>query len=113
MKFTRTSGKTIAIDSVIHTVRGGKIILDAHLARIYGVTTKRLNEQVKRNVRRFPSDLAFRLSNVELQHLAGQIANQASRATGRKLRPVAKNTAIHVFSPMHSPSTERSWLLMF
>jgi hypothetical protein len=99
MKFTRTSGKTIAIDSVIHTVRGGKIILDAHLARIYGVTTKRLNEQVKRNVRRFPSDLAFRLSNVELQHLAGQIANQASR------QPVANcdrlpKTPRSTFSPL-------------
>jgi hypothetical protein len=41
MKITRLSGNTISIESVIHTVRGEKVILDADLARIYGVTTKR------------------------------------------------------------------------
>jgi hypothetical protein len=72
MKFAHPSGKTVSIESVIHTVRGERIILDADLARIYGVTTKRLNEQVKRNARRFPSDFAFRLSKTELELLAGQ-----------------------------------------
>ena len=70
MKFTRASGKTISIESVIHTLRGEKVILDADLARIYGVSTKRLNEQVKRNARRFPSDFAFRLSKAELEQVA-------------------------------------------
>jgi len=62
----------IPIESVIHTVRSEKVILDVDLARIYGVTTKRLNEQVKRNVRRFPVDFAFRLSKVELEHKVGK-----------------------------------------
>ena len=88
MKFPRPSGKTISIESAIHTLRGEKVILDADLARIYGVTTKRLNEQVKRNARRFPSDFAFRLSKAELEHLAGQIErsdqsdNRSQIATG-------------------------------
>ena len=78
----------IPIESVIHTVRSEKVILDVDLARIYGVTTKRLNEQVKRNVRRFPVDFAFRLSKVELEHLTGQSAksditgNRSQNATG-------------------------------
>ena len=75
MKLARPSGKTISIESVIHTLRGEKVILDADLARIYGVTTKRLNEQVKRNARRFPSDFVFRLSNAELKHMAEKIAS--------------------------------------
>ena len=74
MNITGPSKSTISIESVIHTVRGEKVILDVDLARIYGVTTKRLNEQVKRNVRRFPADFAFRLSKVELEQLTAQIA---------------------------------------
>jgi len=82
MKITRPSRNKIPIGSVIHTVRGEKVILDVDLARIYGVTTKRLNEQVKRNVRRFPADFAFRLSTAELEHITGQIAK--SESTGNR-----------------------------
>ena len=71
----RPSGNTVPIESVIQTVRGEKIILDADLARIYGVTTKRLNEQVKRNLDRFPSDFVFRLTQAEWERLVGRIAN--------------------------------------
>ena len=49
------------IASAIHTIRGQKVILDADLAAIYGVPTKRLNEQVKRNKNRFPPDFMFQL----------------------------------------------------
>src|SRR5574341_2513235 len=85
---TRASGNTLNIESVIHTVRGEKIILDVDLARIYGVTTKRPNEQIRRNARRFPADFAFRISKVELDHLTDQIAksdlvaNRSQIATG-------------------------------
>src|SRR3990170_325494 len=75
MKSPRPSGKTVSIESAIHTVRGEKIILDADLARIYGVTTKRLNEQVKRNPDRFPSAFVFRLTQAEWERLVGRIAN--------------------------------------
>jgi len=43
-------------------LRGHRVLLDADLAALYGVTTKRLNEQVKRNVARFPADFIFRLT---------------------------------------------------
>ena len=88
MKFARASRKTPSVESVIHTLRGEKVILDVDLARIYSVTTKRLNEQVKRNARRFPSDFAFRLSKAELEQLLRQIAgseqsdNRSQIATG-------------------------------
>ena len=57
--------KAIPIESIeqrIFVIRGHKIILDADLAQLYGVTTKRLNEQVKRNRDRFPEDFMFQLS---------------------------------------------------
>ena len=50
------------IESTILLIRGQKVILDMDLARLYGVTTKRLNEQVKRNRKRFPADFMFRLT---------------------------------------------------
>jgi len=57
------------IEPVIQVIRGQKVILDADLAEIYGVTTKRLNEQVKRNRKRFPDDFMFRLKREESQRL--------------------------------------------
>jgi hypothetical protein len=53
---------TDSVQTRILTIRGQKVILDSDLADIYGVTTKRLNEQVKRNARRFPLDFLFRLT---------------------------------------------------
>ena len=53
------------ISQRIHTIRGHRVILDADLAEVYGVSTKRLNEQVKRNGVRFPEDFAFRLTAEE------------------------------------------------
>lgn len=53
------------IDRSILVVRGHKVMLDADLADLYGVTTKRLNEQVKRNRERFPADFMFRLTAKE------------------------------------------------
>jgi hypothetical protein len=49
----------------IMVLRGQRVLLDADLARIYGVTTKRLNEQVKRNLQRFPEEFVFQLSEEE------------------------------------------------
>jgi hypothetical protein len=53
------------VEPLILTLRGQRVILDADLAEIYGVETKRLNEQVKRNSGRFPEDFMFRLSDDE------------------------------------------------
>jgi hypothetical protein len=60
-----------AVDDVIRTVRGRRVILDADLARIYGVEVKRLNEQVRRNRERFPSDFAFQLAPQDRFRRAG------------------------------------------
>jgi len=53
------------IEHSILLIRGHKVMLDADLARLYGVTTKRLNEQVRRNRDRFPDDFMFRLTDAE------------------------------------------------
>ena len=57
------------ISSVILYIRGEKVILDTDRAQIYGVKTKRLNEQVKRNTDRFPDDFMFRLSDIEMEEV--------------------------------------------
>lgn len=57
------------VERVIMLIRGQRVILDADLAGIYGVTTKRLNEAVKRNRERFPTDFVFHLSEIEKQEL--------------------------------------------
>lgn len=46
-------------------IRGKKVMIDRDLAELYGVTTKRLNEQVKRNAHRFPEDFMFQLTEIE------------------------------------------------
>jgi hypothetical protein len=66
------------LDSLILTLRGQKVILDADLAELYGVPNKRLNEQVKRNAERFPDDFMFQLSAEEWTNLKSQIATSSS-----------------------------------
>ena len=63
-----------AIRSRILTIRGVQVMLDRDLAELYGVPTKRLNEQVKRNARRFPENFMFQLSKEELENWRSQIA---------------------------------------
>jgi hypothetical protein len=72
---------------LIQTVRGQRVIIDADLARLYGVSTTRLNQQARRNHRRFPSDFAFHLTQAEVSMLL-HIAT-ASRKRNRGKPPVA------------------------
>ncbi len=69
----------IGLEDLIHEIREQKVILDADLARIYGVSTKRLNEQVKRNKERFPADFAFQLTAKESAALRSQFATSSSQ----------------------------------
>ena len=69
----------IGLEDLIHEIREQKVILDADLARIYGVSTKRLNEQVKRNKERFPADFAFQLTVKESAAVRSQIATSSSQ----------------------------------
>ena len=58
----------------IHVIRGTKVMLDSDLAELYGVESKRINEQVKRNAKRFPEDFMFKLSKDEWKTLRSQFA---------------------------------------
>jgi len=75
------------IESIIYLIRGEKVMLDEDLAKLYGVQTMRLNEQVKRNLRRFPSDFMFRLSEDEHEILISQFAISRSHHGGRRKAP--------------------------
>ena len=62
------------IENLIRVIRGKQVMLDRDLARLYGVETKRLNEQVRRNKERFPADFMFLLSKEEYEVLRSQNA---------------------------------------
>lgn len=66
--------KDVNIESLIRTIRGQKVMVDFDLAMLYGVQNKRLNEQVKRNIRRFPDDFMFQLTKEEWNILRSQFA---------------------------------------
>jgi len=76
-------------DSKIFLLRGHRVILDSDLAELYGVAVKRLNEQVKRNIKRFPADFMFRLSVTEQENLRSQNATSSSSHGGRRYSPYA------------------------
>jgi hypothetical protein len=65
------------ISNKIYFIRNQKVMLDSDLALLYGVETKRLNEQVKRNESRFPLDFMFQLTEIEFQNLKSQIATSS------------------------------------
>jgi len=73
------------VEKTIHLVRGQRVMLDSDLARIYGVSTMRLNEQLRRNKKRFPSDFAFQLTREEFTNLISQFAISRSHGGRRKL----------------------------
>jgi hypothetical protein len=66
--------RDVSIAPLIHCIRGVRVILDTDLARLYEVPTKRLNEQLRRNLDRFPQDFAFQLTPKEWTVLRSQIA---------------------------------------
>ena len=69
MKTSRSAELSVPIEAVIHALRGERVILDADLAAIYGVETRALNQAVRRNLEKFPSDFMFRLSLAEARKL--------------------------------------------
>ena len=62
------------VENRILTIRGVQVILDVDIAKVYGIKTKRLNEQVQRNISRFPSDFMFQLSQEEFDYLRSHFA---------------------------------------
>jgi hypothetical protein len=94
------------IEQAILWMRGQKVILDADLAVLYGVTTKRLNQQVRRNIERFPADFLFQLTAEESEALRLQFATlKAGRGQHRKYAPLAftEHGAIMAASVLNSP----------
>jgi hypothetical protein len=102
----KTQTTPLSIDRIgqsIVVLRGHRVILDRELALIYGVSTGRLNEAVKRNVERFPSDFMFQLSAQEIENLRSQFAT--SSWGGRRYRPFAftEHGAIQAANVLNSP----------
>jgi phage regulator Rha-like protein len=79
----------VPVESRILILRHQRVILDSDLAELYGVTVKRLNQQVNRNQERFPADFMFRLSGKEDQALRLQIATSKKGRGGRRYPPYA------------------------
>ena len=78
------------INRSILILRGHRVLLDSELAALYGVTTKRLNEQVKRNAERFPDDFIFRLTRTETEALnRSQIATGSQKHRDPRFPPFA------------------------
>lgn len=97
------ANESAAIVQRILVLRGQRVILDADLARLYGVSTSRLNEQVRRNSQRFPGDFAFRLTKQELVYLMSQFAT--SSWGGKRKLPIAftEHGAIMAATVLNSP----------
>lgn len=78
---------TKQIERVIYLVRGQRVMLDSDLARLYGVTTKALNQAVKRNAERFPEDFAYQLTVQEVMDLRSQFVTSNLTRGGSRYRP--------------------------
>jgi ORF6N domain len=95
--------KVASIESAIYSLRGQRVMLDSDLAAIYGTSTMRLNEQFKRNRKRFPDDFAFVLTREEFTNLISQDAISRSHG-GRRTPPIAftEHGAIMLASVLNS-----------
>jgi hypothetical protein len=95
----------VRIESLILSIRGLRVMLDSDLAKIYGVSTMRLNEQFKRNSGRFPSDFAFQLTQQEFAGLISQIAISKKGRGGRRKLPwvFTEHGALMLASVLNSP----------
>jgi len=80
---------TRKVGSKIVVLRNQKVILDSDLAELYGVSVKQLNQQVKRNRDRFPSDFIFTVTSAEYKNLRSQIVTSTSQHGGRRYLPHA------------------------
>lgn len=92
------------IEGLILSIRGQRVMLDSDLATLYGVTTGQLNQALKRNLDRFPSDFAFQLERQELANLKSQIVISSSYG-GRRSLPWAftEHGVVMLASVLNSP----------
>jgi hypothetical protein len=102
----KTLVPTEEITRAILVLRGHRVLLDSELAALYGVTTKRFNEQVRRNAKRFPADFMFQLTTEEISSLRSQFATlKLGRGQHRKYLPYAftEHGAIMAATILNSP----------
>lgn len=97
-----------SLEPLIFAIRGHRVILDADLARLYGVSTKRLNESMKRNQRRFPDDFAFQLTASELVDLKSRTATLNQQVTDSP-RENLNWSQFATSSSRHRGMTYRPW----
>jgi len=102
---TKTSLPIERIAQAIVVIRNQKVLLDEDLAALYGVETRRLNEQVRRNAERFPADFMFQLSGEEYAALMSQFATSKPGRGGRRKLPLAftEHGAIMAATVLSSP----------
>jgi len=105
MNSKREEMPAVRVESMIHTIRAQKVILDWDLAAIYGVETKNLNKAVSRNRDRFPQDFMFRLNKDEFVSLRFQIGTSKKGKGGRRYSPYAftEHGAIMAANVLNSP----------
>ncbi|MFA6431006.1 MAG: ORF6N domain-containing protein [Candidatus Margulisiibacteriota bacterium] len=97
--------KVAEIKTLIIELRGQRVILDTDIAMLYGVSTRRLMEQVKRNLERFPSDFMFQLSREEWKVWKSQFATSGKISSQKKKLPFVftRNGANMLSAILHSP----------
>ena len=95
-----------AIQNKIYTIRGMQVMVDRDLAVLYGVETRRLNEQVKRNIERFPQEFMFQMTHDELEDWKSQIATSNKEIMGlRKLPFVFTEQGVSMLSAVLKSQT--------
>jgi len=83
----------------IYRIRGVEVMLDRDLAELYGVETKVLNQAVKRNIKRFPSDFMFQMSETEFGNWRSQIVTSNSDKMGLRRAPYAFTEQVSICWP--------------
>jgi hypothetical protein len=94
-------------DGILNSIvilRGQRVLLDRDLAELYGVETRRLNEQVRRNKQRFPADFIFEVSDQESRDLKSQFATSSWGGTRKRPLAFAEHGAIMAATVLNSPS---------
>ena len=97
-----------SLEPLILVIRNQRVILDADLARLYGVTTKVFNQAVKRNVSRFPKDFAFQLTTAEVTNLRSQTVT-SNRETIEDYEDTGNRSQIVTGSQKHRDPRFRPW----
>jgi hypothetical protein len=94
------------IQNKIYTLRGVQVMIDRDLATLYGVETRRLNEQVKRNIERFPEEFMFQMTKEELENWKSQFATSNKETMGlRKLPFVFTEQGVSMLSTVLKSET--------